>query len=63
MTAARVNATPSLVEGTPVYDRVRAAGFSAKPFDKAAAAPHLGIAQASDLAAPAVFLGGPQGAA
>jgi NAD(P)-dependent dehydrogenase (short-subunit alcohol dehydrogenase family) len=59
----RVNAlTPSPVEGTPVYDRVRATGFGMNPFDQAAAAAHLGLALPGDLAALAVFLAGPQAA-
>lgn len=59
----RVNAlTPSLVEGTMMYDKVRGQGFSAKLFDKAARLAQLGLAQPEDLAALAVFIAGPHGA-
>ena len=59
----RVNAlTPSLVEGTMMYAKVRSDGFSAKLFDKAAKLAHLGMAQPEDLAALAVFIAGPHGA-
>lgn len=59
----RVNAlTPSLVEGTQMYAKVRSQGFSAKLFDKAAKLAHLGLAQPEDLAELVVFLAGPHGA-
>jgi NAD(P)-dependent dehydrogenase (short-subunit alcohol dehydrogenase family) len=59
----RVNAlTPSLVEGTAMYAKVRSQGFSAKLFDKAAKLAHLGLAQPEDLAELVVFLAGPHGA-
>ncbi len=56
----RANAvTPSLVAGTPTSDRVTAGGFSARLFDKATRAAHLGVASADDVAAAIVFLAGP----
>jgi NAD(P)-dependent dehydrogenase (short-subunit alcohol dehydrogenase family) len=66
----RVNAlTPSLVEGTMMYEKVReqgkaanSAAFSARLFDKAAKMAMLGIAQPEDLANLAVFIAGPAGA-
>lgn len=59
----RVNVlTPSLVEGTMMYEKVRSHGFSAKLFDKAAKLAHLGLAQPDDLAQLVVFLAGPHGA-
>jgi NAD(P)-dependent dehydrogenase (short-subunit alcohol dehydrogenase family) len=59
----RVNAvTPSLVADTMTYARVTEGGFSAKLFEKAAKAAHLGIAEPRDLAALIVFLASPQAA-
>ncbi|MBL6752175.1 MAG: SDR family oxidoreductase [Nevskia sp.] len=59
----RVNAlTPSLIGGTPLYDRIMAAEFSGKLFAKAARLAHLGVAQPDDLAALIVFLASPQAA-
>ncbi len=56
----RVNAvTPSLIAGTVTAERVLADGFSRKLFEKAATQAHLGVAEAGDLAALVVFLGGP----
>lgn len=56
----RVNAvTPSLVAGTRTTARVTAEGFSARLFEKAARAAHLGVATADDVAATVVFLAGP----
>lgn len=56
----RVNAiTPSLIAGTETTARVMAEGFSARLFEKAAQAARLGVAEPEDLAALAVFLGGP----
>jgi 2-hydroxycyclohexanecarboxyl-CoA dehydrogenase len=58
----RVNAvTPSLVEGTLMYERVMRDEFSAKLFTKARALAHLGVAQPDDLAELIVFLAGPGG--
>lgn len=55
----RVNVvTPSLVSGTPTTDRITAGGFSARLFEKAARAAHLGVATANDVAATIVFLAG-----
>ncbi|MEX1668391.1 SDR family NAD(P)-dependent oxidoreductase [Zhongshania guokunii] len=56
----RVNAiTPSLIDGTSVYDRVMEDPFSAKLFSNAAKLAHLGVADPEDLAAMIVFLSGP----
>ena len=56
----RVNAvTPSLIAGTATAERVLADGFSRRLFEKAATQAHLGVAEAGDLAALVVFLGGP----
>lgn len=56
----RVNAlTPSLIAGTETTARVLAEGFSARLFEKAAQAARLGVVEPEDLAALAVFLGGP----
>ncbi|NMG76569.1 SDR family NAD(P)-dependent oxidoreductase [Aromatoleum diolicum] len=62
-TGIRVNAiTPSLIEGTLTYDRIRADPFSWKIFERAAAQAHLGVVQPDDLASLIVFLASPQGA-
>lgn len=59
----RVNAlTPSLINGTLTAANVLRDGFSKKLFDKAATQAHLGVAEPEDLAAMAVFLGGPAAA-
>ena len=59
----RVNAvTPSLVAGTITAERVLSDGFSKKLFESAARQAHLGVAEAEDLAALIVFLGGPAAA-
>ncbi len=56
----RVNAvTPSLIAGTATAENVLRDGFSKRLFEKAAAVAHLGVAEAADLAALIVFLGGP----
>lgn len=56
----RVNVlTPSLVAGTETSARILAGGFSARLFEKAGAMATLGVAEASDLAAMAVFLASP----
>ncbi|AKH68370.1 dehydrogenase of unknown specificity, short-chain alcohol dehydrogenase like [Spongiibacter sp. IMCC21906] len=56
----RVNTlTPSLIDGTPVYDRVMDDPFSAKLFENAAKLASLGVADPEDLAAMIVFLSGP----
>lgn len=55
--AIRVNCiTPSIVSGTPLYDRLMADGFSGKLFAKAEQMAHLGVAAPQDLANLAVFL-------
>ncbi|MEM6944287.1 MAG: SDR family oxidoreductase [Pseudomonadota bacterium] len=52
--------TPSLVEGTPLTERLMAEGsFSAKLFAKARPLAALGPTEAEDLAALAVFLASP----
>ena len=57
----RVNAvTPSLVSGTRATERIMAGGFSAKLFEKAARAAHLGVATPEDVAAVIAFLAGPE---
>ena len=56
----RINVlTPSLIAGTPGAALISANSFSAKMFQKAAAMAHLGVAEADDLAAMAVFLASP----
>ncbi|MEO1330570.1 MAG: SDR family oxidoreductase [Pseudomonadota bacterium] len=55
--------TPSLVEGTPLTDRLMAEGtFSKKLFEKARPMAALGPTYAEDLAALAVFLASPAAA-
>lgn len=51
--------TPSLIEGTPGSSLIGADPFSAKMFSKASALAHLGVSDASDQAAMAVFLASP----
>ena len=52
--------TPSLVEGTPLTDRLMAEGtFAAKLFAKARPLAHLGPTTPEDLAALAIFLASP----
>lgn len=59
----RVNVlTPSLIAGTTTAANVLSDGFSKKLFEKAASQAHLGVAEPADLAAMAVFLGGPAAA-
>jgi NAD(P)-dependent dehydrogenase (short-subunit alcohol dehydrogenase family) len=62
--AVRANClTPSLVEGTPLTDRLMEEGrFSAKLFSKARPLAHLGPTYPEDLAALAVFLASPAAA-
>ncbi len=56
----RVNAvTPSLVSETRTTARITAGGFSARLFERAAAAASLGVATADDVAAAVEFLAGP----
>lgn len=59
----RVNVlTPSLIAGTTTAANVLSDGFSKRLFEKAATQAHLGVAEPEDLAAMAVFLGGPAAA-
>lgn len=59
----RVNClTPSIVEGTPLHDRLMEDPFAGKLFSKAKAMAQLGVATPDDLAAMAVFLASPQAA-
>jgi NAD(P)-dependent dehydrogenase (short-subunit alcohol dehydrogenase family) len=56
----RVNIlTPSLISGTETSARILDGGFSAKLFSKAAAMASLGVADAGDVAAMAVYLASP----
>ncbi len=56
----RVNVvTPSLVRDTRTFSRVTAGGFSAKLFEKAARAAHLGLPEPDDVAAAIAFLVSP----
>jgi NAD(P)-dependent dehydrogenase (short-subunit alcohol dehydrogenase family) len=53
----RVNAVaPSLVRDTMTHERVTSSGFSAKLFEKAVSAAHLGIPNPDDVAAVIAFL-------
>ena len=55
--------TPSLVEGTPLTDRLMEEGrFSAKLFAKARPMAHLGATYPEDLAALVLFLASPEAA-
>ncbi|WP_342643362.1 SDR family NAD(P)-dependent oxidoreductase [Rhodoligotrophos ferricapiens] len=57
----RVNVvTPSLVANTRTHARITAGGFSAKLFEKAARAAHLGVPEPEDVADLIIFLAGPQ---
>lgn len=59
----RVNiVTPSLIAGTPIYDRLMADDFSARLFGKAAKLAALGVAEAEDVAATIAFLCSPAAA-
>jgi NAD(P)-dependent dehydrogenase (short-subunit alcohol dehydrogenase family) len=56
----RINVlTPSLIANTPGAALIFSDPFSAKMFEKATALAHLGVPEAEDLAAMAVFLSGP----
>ena len=56
----RVNVvTPSLVRDTRTFARVTAGGFSAKLFEKATRAAHLGLPEPDEVAAIIAFLGEP----
>ncbi len=59
----RVNClTPSIVRGTPLYERLMADGFSRRLFGKAETMASLGVVEPQDLGAMAVFLAGPEAA-
>lgn len=59
----RVNiVTPSLISGTPIYDRLMQDEFSARLFGKAAKLASLGVADADDVAATIAFLCSPDAA-
>lgn len=59
----RVNClTPSIVDGTPLHDRLMADPFAGRLFAKAKTLAHLGVATPEDLAALASFLAGPEAA-
>jgi 2-hydroxycyclohexanecarboxyl-CoA dehydrogenase len=51
--------TPSLIAGTPGAAMIFADAFSARLFEKASSMAHLGVAEAEDLAAMAIFLASP----
>ncbi len=51
--------TPSLIAGTPGAALIDGEPFSAKMFEKASSMAHLGVAEASDLAAMVVYLASP----
>ncbi|MDR8398386.1 SDR family oxidoreductase [Paraburkholderia sp. USG1] len=51
--------TPSLIAGTPGAALIAADPFASRMFAKAADMAHLGVADAQDLAAMAVYLAGP----
>jgi 2-hydroxycyclohexanecarboxyl-CoA dehydrogenase len=58
----RVNVlSPSLIAGTPVFDKLMADPFSAKLFGKATKLASLGLAEPGDLAEACVYLAGPAG--
>lgn len=51
--------TPSLIAGTPGAALIDSSPFAAKLFEKAAKMAHLGVAEAEDLAAMALYLASP----
>lgn len=56
----RVNCvTPSIVEGTELHDSLMNNPFAGRLFAKAKTLAHLGVVQADDIAAAAIFLAGP----
>lgn len=56
----RVNCiTPSIVRGTPLYDRLMADPFAGKLFAKAETMANLGVATAQDIAETVAYLAGP----
>ena len=54
--------TPSIVRGTPLYDRLMAAPFSGMLFAKAEQAARLGVVTPRDIAPMVVFLASPSAA-
>lgn len=59
----RVNClTPSIVRGTPLYDRLMEDPFAGKLFGKAESMAGLGVAEPADLAELATFLASPAAA-
>jgi NAD(P)-dependent dehydrogenase (short-subunit alcohol dehydrogenase family) len=54
--------TPSIVRGTPLYDRLMAAPFTGRLFAKAEAQAHLGVVTPADIAPLIVFLASPAAA-
>ncbi len=59
----RVNTlTPSIVQGTPLYDKLMQNEFAARLFGKAEKMAHLGVTQPADIAHLAVFLASPAAA-
>lgn len=59
----RVNVvTPSLVRDTQTYERVTSGGFSAKLFEKASRAAHLGLPEPGEIAAIIAYLASPDAA-
>lgn len=56
----RVNClTPSIVRGTPLYDKLMADAFAGKLFAKAEKMASLGVVEPGDLAETVAFLAGP----
>ncbi|PIE11628.1 MAG: short-chain dehydrogenase [Rhodobacterales bacterium] len=56
----RVNCiTPSIVRGTPLYDKLMADSFAGKLFSKAETLADLGVATAEDIAETVAYLAGP----
>ena len=56
----RVNCvTPSIVRGTPLYERLQQDAFSSRLFGKAESLAGLGVADADDVAQAIAFLLGP----
>ena len=59
----RVNClSPSIVQGTPLYDKAMADPFAARLFGKAEKMAHLGVVEPGDLAEMAIFLASPAAA-
>lgn len=59
----RVNClSPSIVRGTPLYDKAMADPFAGRLFGKAEKMAHLGVVEPGDLAEMAIFLASPAAA-